>query len=127
MAFLMKNCKQHSTKGLLPAPHLHPRSKPGANPRVRSVPFGRNCNSADWATGLMRVLAICATLMIVVLIPMRLYAQYAPADPPPLLPPPQQLNHVQVMAPGGGLLGFPQGMTDNNVPLATLAHIHGVR
>src|SRR5690349_12542033 len=120
MAFLMKNCEQHSTKGLLLVPHLHPYSEPGANPRARPAPLGRNRDSADWATGLMRVLATCAALIMVVLIPVRLCAQYAPADPPPLLPPPQQLNHVQVMAPGGGLLGFPQGMTDNNVPLATL-------
>jgi flagellar P-ring protein FlgI len=123
----MKNCKQHSTKRLLLAPHLHPHSEPGVNSRARLAPLDRNRDSADWATGLMRVLATCAALIMVVLIPVRLCAQYAPADPPPLLPPPQQLNHVQVMAPGGGLLGFQQGMTDNNVPLATLAHIHGVR
>src|SRR5579872_5346720 len=124
MAFLMKNCRQYSTQGLLPAPHLHPHSESGANLRARSIPFGRNCDSADWATRLMRVPAICVALIIVMLIPVQLFAQYAPADSPRLLPPPQPLTQVQVMAPGGGLLGFPQGMTDNYVPLATLAHIH---
>jgi flagellar P-ring protein FlgI len=73
------------------------------------------------------MLAIVAELIIVVLIPLRLCAQYPPDESPPLLPPPQALGHVQVMAPGGGLLGFAQGMAGNYVPLATLAHIHGVR
>jgi flagellar P-ring protein precursor FlgI len=31
------------------------------------------------------------------------------------------------MAPGSGLLGFQHGVAGNYVPLATLAHIHGVR
>jgi flagellar P-ring protein FlgI len=34
---------------------------------------------------------------------------------------------VAVMAPGGGLLGFQHGTAGAYVPLATLAHIHGVR
>jgi flagellar P-ring protein FlgI len=49
------------------------------------------------------------------------------ADAPMLLPPTQQLDGVQVMAPGGGLLGYQHGLASNYVPLTTLAHIHGVR
>ncbi|MBV8358673.1 MAG: flagellar basal body P-ring protein FlgI [Deltaproteobacteria bacterium] len=72
-------------------------------------------------------LAISIALVMVVLIGNWVRAQDLPNDSPTLLPPPQALDHVQVMAPGGGLLGFQNGLAGNYVPLATLAHIHGVR
>ena len=44
----------------------------------------------------------------------------------PTLPPSRDGNPAQ-LAPAGGLLGYPQGAAGNEVVLATLAHIRGVR
>ncbi len=44
----------------------------------------------------------------------------------PTLPPSPNGNPAQ-LAPAGGLLGYPQGAAGNEVVLATLAHIRGVR
>jgi flagellar P-ring protein FlgI len=48
------------------------------------------------------------------------------ADDTPLLPPPQTLQ-THFVAPGGGLLGFQHGRAGSYAPLASLAHIHGIR
>lgn len=64
-----------------------------------------------------------ALLVILAFNAHRGWAQSFPDDPvTTMLPPPQQLDHVQVMAPGGGLLGFQHGMAGNYVPLATRTH-----
>lgn len=47
-------------------------------------------------------------------------------DDPPILPPPQSLQGGFV-APGGGLLGFQRGRAGSYAPLASLAHVHGIR
>jgi flagellar P-ring protein FlgI len=51
----------------------------------------------------------------------------APLDAAAFIPPSQEFNQVQIMAPGGGLLGFQHGEAGGYVPLGTLAHIHGFR
>ena len=50
-----------------------------------------------------------------------------PVETGEFLPPPQQLNRVPEISPGGGLLGFQHGEAGSYVPLGTLAHIHGFR
>ncbi|HJU11404.1 MAG TPA: flagellar basal body P-ring protein FlgI [Candidatus Binataceae bacterium] len=72
-------------------------------------------------------MVFCVLLLLFVFDAALGWAQYRDDLPSRALPPPQGLDHVQVMAPGGGLLGFQHGMGGNYVPLATLAHIHGVR
>ncbi|HLW72260.1 MAG TPA: flagellar basal body P-ring protein FlgI [Candidatus Binataceae bacterium] len=49
------------------------------------------------------------------------------ADPRLLPPPSAQALEARYVAPGGGLLGFQHGNDGNYAPLATLAHIHGIR
>jgi flagellar P-ring protein precursor FlgI len=126
MALLMQNCQQYYKRNLRLALQLHPHQLV-SDICVWNFLCSRISGAVGCSTRLLCTLAICTELLIATLIPARLYAQYPSDDSSGLLPPPQALNHVQVMAPGGGLLGFQQGMAGNYVPLATLAHIHGIR
>jgi flagellar P-ring protein FlgI len=122
----MENSEHHSQS------NLHSFLHAPSNQRLRHATLvalafscGRRNEAVDWPARL--TLTICAAVVMLMLILDCARAQSSPDDGSALLPPPQQLDHVQVMAPGGGLLGFQQGTAGNYVPLATLAHIHGVR
>jgi flagellar P-ring protein FlgI len=122
----METWKHYSERNFSHSLDLHPHQRSRHITSLwRCCSCRRNNGGVDWPARL--TLVICAALVMVAFIRNWAWAQNSPDDPPTLLPPPQELDHVQVMAPGGGLLGFQHGMAGNYVPLATLAHIHGVR